>query len=123
MCRPIAWACSATSPSARKRPRGQADRAIRSPAWAGRPRADGSAGRDWARLLADAQLALLDLDRFKAIHASIGDDGGDTILLQTARRLNERFGDEAQIFRIGGDGFALLFAEARSCAAGNWATN
>jgi diguanylate cyclase (GGDEF)-like protein len=61
-------------------------------------------------LLENAQLALIDLDRFKAIHASIGDVGGDTILLQTARRLNERFGNEAQIFRIGGDGFALLFA-------------
>ena len=42
--------------------------------------------------LADAELAMLDLDRFKAIHASIGDAGGDAILLQTARRLNERFG-------------------------------
>ncbi len=56
-----------------------------------------------------AQLALIDLDRFKAIHASIGDTGGDAILLQTARRLSERFGNEARIFRIGGDGFALLF--------------
>ncbi|MES2292215.1 MAG: GGDEF and EAL domain-containing protein [Pseudomonadota bacterium] len=60
--------------------------------------------------LQNAQLALIDLDRFKAIHASIGDTGGDTILFQTVRRLHERFGDEAQIFRIGGDGFALLFA-------------
>lgn len=60
--------------------------------------------------LASAQLAMLDLDRFKAIHASIGDAGGDTILLQTARRLTERFGNKAEIFRIGGDGFALLLA-------------
>ena len=60
--------------------------------------------------LRKAQLALLDLDRFKAIHASIGDAGGDTILLHTTRRLHERFAREAQIFRIGGDGFALLFA-------------
>ncbi len=36
--------------------------------------------------------------------------GGDAILLHTVRRLNARFGHEAQIFRIGGDGFALLFA-------------
>ena len=72
--------------------------------------------------LADAELAMLDLDRFKAIHASIGDDGGDTILLQTARRLNERFGRDARMFRIGGDGFALLFAEGGLVAAGHWAT-
>ena len=61
--------------------------------------------------LAKAELAMLDLDRFKAIHASIGDAGGDAILLQTARRLNERFGRDARMFRIGGDGFALLFAD------------
>jgi EAL domain-containing protein (putative c-di-GMP-specific phosphodiesterase class I)/GGDEF domain-containing protein len=57
-----------------------------------------------------ANLALLDLDRFKAIHASIGDAGGDTIILQTAQRLTGRFGHEAEIFRIGGDGFGLLFS-------------
>jgi diguanylate cyclase (GGDEF)-like protein len=60
--------------------------------------------------LKTATLALLDLDRFKQIHASLGDAGGDIVLLQTARRLNQRFGKEAQIFRTGGDGFALLFA-------------
>ena len=62
--------------------------------------------------LAGATLALLDLDRFKAIHASLGDAGGDTMLLQTARRLEQRFGNEAHIFRTGGDGFALLFGSA-----------
>ncbi len=62
--------------------------------------------------LPGATLALLDLDRFKAIHASLGDAGGDTMLLQTARRLEQRFGREARIFRTGGDGFALLFTEA-----------
>lgn len=58
-----------------------------------------------------AQLALIDLDRFKAVHASLGDAGGDTILLHTARRLKERYEGEAGLFRIGGDGFALLFAK------------
>jgi diguanylate cyclase (GGDEF)-like protein len=63
-----------------------------------------------AAKLKTATLALLDLDRFKQIHASLGDAGGDIVLLQTARRLSQRFGKEAQIFRTGGDGFALLFA-------------
>ena len=54
-------------------------------------------------------LALLDLDRFKAIHASVGDDGGDVVLKGTAERLTHRFGGEAHIFRVGGDAFALLF--------------
>jgi len=71
--------------------------------------------------LSEAQLALIDLDRFKAVHASIGDAGGDTILLHTARRLKERFGRDAQLFRVGGDGFALLFAKSTpsSQALGN----
>ena len=55
-------------------------------------------------------LALLDLDRFKAIHASLGDAGGDVVLIGTAKRLTERFDTEAGIFRVGGDGFALFFA-------------
>ena len=58
----------------------------------------------------DAVLALLDLDRFKSIHASLGDKGGDLVLRGTAERLTARFGTEAQIFRAGGDAFALLFA-------------
>ncbi len=56
-------------------------------------------------------MALIDLDRFKAVHASLGDAGGDAILLHTARRLKERYGSDAQLFRVGGDGFALLFAQ------------
>ncbi len=61
--------------------------------------------------LSEAQLALVDLDRFKAVHASLGDAGGDTILLHTARRLKERYAHDAQLFRVGGDGFALLFSK------------
>jgi diguanylate cyclase (GGDEF)-like protein/PAS domain S-box-containing protein len=56
----------------------------------------------------DGMLALLDLDRFKTIHASLGDEGGDVVLKGTARRLVKRFGGEARIFRVGGDAFALL---------------
>ena len=61
-------------------------------------------------------LALLDLDRFKHIHASVGDAGGDAVLRGTAERLTHRFGQEAQIFRVGGDAFALLFAKPRLSA-------
>jgi diguanylate cyclase (GGDEF)-like protein/PAS domain S-box-containing protein len=59
-----------------------------------------------------AILALLDIDRFKAIHASLGDAGGDSILISVAQRLVEFAGGRAQVFRVGGDGFALLFARA-----------
>ena len=56
--------------------------------------------------------ALLDVDRFKAIHASLGDVGADTLLRQIAERLTG-LGEPAQIFRTGGDSFAFLFANPR----------
>jgi len=65
----------------------------------------------------DATVAILDIDRFKAIHASLGDDGGDALLVQISQRLVSRFGQEAQIFRVGGDAFAILFRHAGSAAA------
>ncbi len=59
--------------------------------------------------LAKSLFALIDIDRFKAIHASLGDDGADQVLRQTARRLA---GLKARLFRAGGDSFALLYDEA-----------
>ncbi|MGA7713101.1 MAG: GGDEF domain-containing protein [Rhizomicrobium sp.] len=58
--------------------------------------------------LRDATFALLDIDRFKAIHASLGDAGGDDVLSKLAQRLVKRFSGFAQIFRVGGDAFAVL---------------
>ena len=45
-----------------------------------------------------ALLALLDMDRFKAIHASLGDAGADAILLQVARAAGRRFGERGADF-------------------------
>jgi diguanylate cyclase (GGDEF)-like protein/PAS domain S-box-containing protein len=59
-----------------------------------------------------ALFALLDVDRFKAIHASLGDRGADSILKMLAERL-AGLGEPAQIFRVGGDSFAFLFANPR----------
>ncbi len=59
--------------------------------------------------LHDATFAMLDVDRFKTIHASLGDDGGDQVLSNLAQRLSKRFFGIAQVFRVGGDGFAALF--------------
>ena len=60
-------------------------------------------------------LVLLDIDRFKAIHASLGDRGADDILKQVAQRLTS-LKEPAQIFRVGGDSFAFLFANPRRAA-------
>jgi diguanylate cyclase (GGDEF)-like protein/PAS domain S-box-containing protein len=59
-----------------------------------------------------ALFALLDVDRFKAIHASLGDRGADTILKMLGERL-AGLGEQAQLFRVGGDSFAFLFANPR----------
>jgi diguanylate cyclase (GGDEF)-like protein len=57
---------------------------------------------------------LLDVDRFKSIHASLGDKGADAILKMLAERLTG-LGEGVEIFRVGGDSFALLFpAPARA---------
>lgn len=60
--------------------------------------------------LADITFALLDVDRFKSIHASLGDAGGDVILNQIAERLTKRFEGVAEVFRVGGDAFAIIFS-------------
>jgi len=61
--------------------------------------------------LKQCAFAILDIDRFKAIHASLGDAGGDKLLIEMAERLKVRFGANAQLFRVGGDSFAMLFAK------------
>lgn len=58
--------------------------------------------------LRDVVFAVLDVDRFKAIHASLGDEGGDEVLLKIAQRLEQRYAGFGLIFRTGGDGFAVL---------------
>ncbi|MEJ0026109.1 MAG: EAL domain-containing protein [Rhizomicrobium sp.] len=62
--------------------------------------------------LSGVTFALLDIDRFKQIHASLGDAGGDELLTQVADRVAKRFDGVAEVFRVGGDAFAVLFAEA-----------
>ena len=59
-----------------------------------------------------ALLAILDLDRFKSIHASLGDHGADVLLQQIAQRLTG-MGEAARLFRVGGDSFAFLFPNPR----------
>jgi diguanylate cyclase (GGDEF)-like protein/PAS domain S-box-containing protein len=60
--------------------------------------------------LRDVVFAMLDVDRFKAIHASLGDAGGDEVLFKIAERLTHRYTGFGQIFRVGGDGFAVLLS-------------
>lgn len=59
-----------------------------------------------------ALLAILDVDRFKSIHASLGDHGADVLLQQIAQRLTG-LGEAARLFRVGGDSFAFVFPTPR----------
>lgn len=59
--------------------------------------------------ISSATLALLDIDRFKTVHGSLGDAGGDSVLGGVAERLLALGRGKSIVFRTGGDGFALLF--------------
>ncbi len=65
--------------------------------------------------LHDVMFAVLDVDRFKSIHASLGDAGGDAVLTQMAERLVQL--NAGQVFRVGGDGFAMLIRAPSEKAA------
>ncbi|MBO4541525.1 MAG: GGDEF domain-containing protein [Bacilli bacterium] len=57
--------------------------------------------------------ALLDIDGFKQINDEFGHDIGDRVLVRLAEALDAHFNeDNASIFRIGGDEFAILIENA-----------
>ena len=68
--------------------------------------------------LREMTFAVLDIDRFKTIHASLGDRGGDDVLSKVAERLTRQFQGLGQVFRIGGDAFAVLLRRANPVELG-----
>jgi diguanylate cyclase (GGDEF)-like protein/PAS domain S-box-containing protein len=62
-----------------------------------------------------ANIYLLDLDYFKNINDIFGHDVGDTVLVEVANRLVEKFGTESILVRLGGDEFVVVaMGEPRS---------
>ena len=60
--------------------------------------------RPWA-------VMFLDFDRFKLVNDSLGHNAGDELLLQMARRVQEKLRPSDIVARLGGDEFAILAAD------------
>jgi diguanylate cyclase (GGDEF)-like protein len=61
-----------------------------------------------ARVQYPVQVAALQLDLFKRVHALVGREGGERILCEIARRIERAAGPDLTVARDGGDKFQLL---------------
>jgi len=57
-------------------------------------------------------LCFLDLDDFKHINDNMGHDAGDELLIELGKRLVEGVEEHGQVFRLGGDEYALIITNA-----------
>ena len=53
-------------------------------------------------------LCFMDLDGFKHINDNMGHDAGDELLIELGKRLVEGIEDHGEVFRLGGDEYALI---------------
>lgn len=68
-------------------------------------------------------LMLMDLDHFKTINDRFGHDTGDTVLREIAELLHQSFGDQEEIFRLGGEEFAVILTDASKAGLAESAEN
>jgi diguanylate cyclase len=59
-------------------------------------------------------LAICDIDHFKSINDRFGHQTGDGVLKLVAKILNEHCSRDGDVFRIGGEEFAILFPDVAS---------
>lgn len=53
-------------------------------------------------------LCFLDLDDFKQINDNMGHDAGDELLIELGKRLKESTAGKGEVFRLGGDEYAII---------------
>ena len=58
------------------------------------------------------QIAILDLDNFKQLNDRYGHNIGDTVLVEASQRIARALPENAAIYRMGGDEFAVMFRDA-----------
>lgn len=54
-------------------------------------------------------VALVDFDYFDHINKDFGREAGDAVLIAAGKYMEERISEDAKIYRIGGDEFAIIF--------------
>jgi diguanylate cyclase (GGDEF)-like protein len=62
-------------------------------------------------------VAVLDIDRFKAINDTYGHGAGDVVLVEVARELREVLGRDAAVARLGGEEFGVILRDRSKAEA------
>ena len=63
---------------------------------------------DYLRSRSGSYVLCFDVSHLMPINEKFGHEGGDAVILEAFRRIDEAAGDDMTVFRIGGDEFALI---------------
>jgi diguanylate cyclase (GGDEF)-like protein len=66
--------------------------------------------------LSPVEIAIIDLDGFKALDDTLGHEAGDALLARFADALRGAAGDDGAVYRLGGDEFCVVSAPGRPIA-------
>lgn len=66
---------------------------------------------------AELFIAVVNLDGFRAVNDAFGNQGGDHVLMEAARRLGIKDDIDFMVFRLGGDEFGLVWQRPRNGVA------